>query len=74
MTTSPARLPQQWQGIEQVGQTITQMDQSTLQNAALVEETTAARRMEEQAHQLRAAVSVIRLQASSTPARLGRAA
>ncbi len=66
---------QQSQGIEQVGQTVSQMDQATQQNAALVEEATAAARaMEEQAQQLRDAVSVFQLQAAATPARLGRAA
>ncbi|MBB3827421.1 methyl-accepting chemotaxis protein [Xanthomonas arboricola] len=65
---------QQSQGIEQVGQTIAQMDQATQQNAALVEEATAAARsMEEQAQQLRDAVSVFQLQAPA-PARLGQAA
>ncbi|WP_349657556.1 methyl-accepting chemotaxis protein [Xanthomonas sp. 10-10] len=66
---------QQSQGIEQVGQTVSQMDQATQQNAALVEEATAAARaMEEQAQQLRDAVSVFQLQQAATPARLGRAA
>ncbi|WP_115512891.1 methyl-accepting chemotaxis protein [Xanthomonas arboricola] len=65
---------QQSQGIEQVGQTVAQMDQATQQNAALVEEATAAARaMEEQAQQLRDAVSVFQLQAAVSP-RLGRAA
>ncbi len=66
---------QQSQGIEQVGQTIAQMDQATQQNAALVEEATAAARaMEQQAQQLRDAVSVFRLQAAARPARRVRAA
>ncbi|PPT27087.1 methyl-accepting chemotaxis protein [Xanthomonas arboricola] len=66
---------QQSQGIELVGQTIAQMDQSTQQNAALVEEATAAARaMEAQAQQLRDAVSVFQLQAAARPARLVRAA
>ncbi|MCC8539698.1 methyl-accepting chemotaxis protein [Xanthomonas axonopodis pv. poinsettiicola] len=65
---------QQSQGIEQVGQTVAQMDQATQQNAALVEEATAAARaMEEQAQQLRDAVSVFQLQAAA-PARFGQAA
>ncbi|ENZ95743.1 hypothetical protein VB151_00075 [Xanthomonas fragariae] len=50
------------------------MNQATLQNAGVAEETTAARTMEEQAQQLRDAVTVFRLQASSTPVRLGYAA
>ncbi|TWH98882.1 methyl-accepting chemotaxis protein, partial [Luteimonas cucumeris] len=46
-------------GIEQVNQTITQMDEVTQQNAALVEEASAAARsMEEQAGALSQAVSV----------------
>ncbi|QJD67625.1 HAMP domain-containing protein [Xanthomonas campestris pv. badrii] len=65
---------QQSQGIEQVGQTVAQMDQATQQNAALVEEATAAARaMEEQAQQLRDAVSVFQLQAAA-PVRFGQAA
>ncbi|APP77524.1 methyl-accepting chemotaxis protein [Xanthomonas vesicatoria ATCC 35937] len=65
---------QQSQGIEQVGQTVVQMDQATQQNAALVEEATAAARaMEEQAQQLRDAVSVFQLQAIAAP-RVDRAA
>ncbi len=52
---------EQTQGIEQVSTTITHMDQTTQQNAALVEEATAAaRRMEQQARDLQAAVSVFR--------------
>ncbi|KMM77592.1 chemotaxis protein [Xanthomonas sp. NCPPB 1128] len=49
-------------GIEQVNQTVMQMDETTQQNAALVEEATAAARsMEEQATQLQDAVSVFKL-------------
>ncbi|SOO34919.1 Methyl-accepting chemotaxis protein I (fragment) [Xanthomonas citri pv. fuscans] len=52
---------QQSQGIEQVGQTIAQMDQATQQNAALVEEATAAARaLEEQALGLTEAVAVFK--------------
>jgi len=52
---------EQTQGIEQVSTTITHMDQTTQQNAALVEEATAAaRRMEQQARDLQEAVSVFR--------------
>ncbi|WP_434989007.1 methyl-accepting chemotaxis protein [Xanthomonas melonis] len=51
-------------GIEQVNQTVTQMDETTQQNAALVEEATAAARsMEEQAVQLREAVAVFKIDA-----------
>ncbi|TGS36024.1 methyl-accepting chemotaxis protein, partial [Mesorhizobium sp. M8A.F.Ca.ET.182.01.1.1] len=46
-------------GIEQVNQTVVQMDETTQQNAALVEEATAAARaMEEQAGHLSEAVSI----------------
>ncbi|MGX5732596.1 hypothetical protein ACWKWK_18950, partial [Pseudoxanthomonas beigongshangi] len=49
-------------GIEQVNQTITQMDETTQQNAALVEEASAAARsMEDQARDLVAAASTFRL-------------
>ena len=52
---------QQSAGIEQVNRTMTQMDATTQQNAALVEEATAAARaMEEQADRLAGAVSVFR--------------
>ncbi|MFS8435943.1 chemotaxis protein, partial [Xanthomonas campestris pv. campestris] len=48
-------------GIEQVNQTITQMDETTQQNAALVEEATAAARsLEDQAVQLTEAVAVFK--------------
>ncbi|MBB5861927.1 methyl-accepting chemotaxis protein [Xanthomonas arboricola] len=48
-------------GIEQVNQTITQMDETTQQNAALVEEATAAARsLEEQAIHLTEAVAVFK--------------
>ncbi|KAB7768208.1 methyl-accepting chemotaxis protein, partial [Xanthomonas maliensis] len=58
-------------GIEQVNQTITQMDETTQQNAALVEEATAAARaLEDQASQLTEAVAVFKtdLLASTGPA------
>ncbi|NJC36678.1 methyl-accepting chemotaxis protein-1 (serine sensor receptor) [Xanthomonas arboricola] len=49
-------------GIEQVNITVTQMDETTQQNAALVEEATAAARsMEEQAVQLTGAVAVFKI-------------
>ncbi|MFW3177076.1 methyl-accepting chemotaxis protein [Xanthomonas phaseoli] len=48
-------------GIEQVNRAVTQMDESTQQNAALVEEATAAARsLEEQAMQLTQAVAVFK--------------
>ncbi|KQQ75839.1 chemotaxis protein [Xanthomonas sp. Leaf131] len=53
---------EQYSGIEQVNQTVTQMDETTQQNAALVEEATAAARaMEEQAQQLTEAVAVFKV-------------
>jgi methyl-accepting chemotaxis protein len=53
---------EQSSGIEQVNQTITQMDEVTQQNAALVEEATAAARsLEEQSDGLTQAVSAFRL-------------
>ncbi len=53
---------EQSSGIEQVNQTVMQMDETTQQNAALVEEATAAARsMEDQAHQLSSAVAQFRL-------------
>jgi methyl-accepting chemotaxis protein len=60
-------------GIEQVNQAITQMDETTQQNAALVEEATAAARsMEQQAGQLVQTVAVFRVQ-DGQPARSARA-
>jgi methyl-accepting chemotaxis protein len=56
---------EQTQGIEQINQAITQMDQVTQQNAALVEEAAAAAAsLQEQAGGLVRAVSVFRLQAA----------
>ncbi|MCC4612330.1 methyl-accepting chemotaxis protein [Xanthomonas campestris pv. esculenti] len=53
-------------GIEQVNQTITHMDETTQQNAALVEEATAAARaMEEQAVQLTDAVAIFRIETAA---------
>ncbi|MGK6311144.1 methyl-accepting chemotaxis protein [Variovorax sp. DT-64] len=55
---------EQTQGIEQINQAITQMDQVTQQNAALVEEAAAAAQsMQEQAGRLVEAVSVFKLEA-----------
>ncbi|MCL1533306.1 methyl-accepting chemotaxis protein [Xanthomonas nasturtii] len=51
-------------GIEQVNLTVTQMDEATQQNAALVQEATAAARsMEEQAGELTQAVSIFKIEA-----------
>jgi uncharacterized phage infection (PIP) family protein YhgE len=53
---------QQTAGIEQINQAITQMDQVTQQNAALVEEAAAASEaMQEQAGNLARMVSVFKL-------------
>jgi methyl-accepting chemotaxis protein len=61
-------------GIEQVGETVTQMDQTTQQNAALVEEASAAARaLEEQARGLVEAVAVFQVEnglAVGAPARV----
>jgi methyl-accepting chemotaxis protein len=49
-------------GIEQVNQTVLHMDQATQQNAALVEEATAAAKsLEDQVQSLTEAVGVFRL-------------
>jgi methyl-accepting chemotaxis protein len=62
MAEISAASQEQSAGIEQVNQTVVQMDETTQQNAALVEEATAAARaMEEQATQLADAVSIFRL-------------
>jgi len=62
MAEIAAASQEQASGIEQVNQTITQMDETTQQNAALVEEATAAARaMEEQAGGLASAISVFRI-------------
>ncbi|WP_142125056.1 methyl-accepting chemotaxis protein [Pseudoxanthomonas sp. 3HH-4] len=76
MAEISAASQEQSAGIEQVNQTITQMDETTQQNAALVEEATAAARsMEEQAGALTQSVSVFKLQATvSAPVRQAIAA
>ena len=62
MSEITAASQEQSQGIEQVNQTITQMDEVTQQNAALVEEATAsARSLEEQAGGLSHSVSQFKL-------------
>ncbi len=65
---------EQSSGIEQVNATVTQMDEVTQQNAALVEEASAsARALEDQASALSGAVSRFRLSAQSVakPAAVG---
>jgi methyl-accepting chemotaxis protein len=62
-------------GIGQVNQAIVQMDQTTQQNAALVEQAAAAAgALQEQAQQLLAAVQVFQLDAAGVPAVLAMAA
>ncbi|MNN71618.1 Methyl-accepting chemotaxis protein III [compost metagenome] len=61
MTRIAAASQEQSSGIEQVNHTVVQMDETTQQNAALVEEASAAARsMEQQAEALAGAVSVFR--------------
>lgn len=56
---------EQTKGIEQVNVAVTQMDEVTQQNAALVEQATAAAQaMSDQAKSLRAAVSIFRVDAA----------
>ncbi|WP_448673223.1 methyl-accepting chemotaxis protein [Pseudoxanthomonas mexicana] len=71
MAEISAASQEQSAGIEQVNQTIVQMDETTQQNAALVEEATAAARsMEEQAHALAESVAVFKLHdTASAPVR-----
>ncbi len=65
MAEISAASQEQSSGIEQVNQTITHMDETTQQNAALVEEATAAARsMEEQAQSLAQTVAVFVLEDS----------
>ncbi|HAI93922.1 MAG TPA: methyl-accepting chemotaxis protein, partial [Xanthomonadaceae bacterium] len=79
MAEISAASQEQSAGIEQVNLTITQMDETTQQNAALVEEATAAARsMEEQASVLGQAVAVFKLEngqdaAAPLPSRLAPA-
>lgn len=74
MSEITAASVEQSQGIEQVNLAITQMDEVTQQNAALVEEAAAAAEsLEEQAQNLQAAVSVFKVNAASASARLALA-
>jgi len=60
-------------GIDQINQAVAQMDQVTQQNAALVEEATAAATaMQEQASELDATVSVFRVSATEDSKRIAR--
>jgi methyl-accepting chemotaxis protein len=59
---------EQSQGVAQVGEAVTQMDQATQQNAALVEESAAAAgSLQTQAEQLVQAVAVFKLGAGAAP-------
>jgi methyl-accepting chemotaxis protein len=70
MAEISAASQEQSAGIEQVNQTVVQMDETTQQNAALVEEATAAARsMEEQAGHLADVVSVFQLEESQLETR-----
>ena len=63
MSDIAAATKEQAAGIEQVNQVVVQMDQVTQQNAALVEEATAASRaLEQQAHALTESVAVFTLE------------
>ncbi|HEL4244758.1 HAMP domain-containing protein [Stenotrophomonas maltophilia] len=69
MADISAASQEQSSGIEQVNQAVVQMDETTQQNAALVEEASAAARsMEEQANLLAEAVSVFRTGAATVAA------
>jgi methyl-accepting chemotaxis protein len=62
-------------GVAQVGEAVTQMDQSTQQNAALVEEmAAAASSLKTQAQELVQTVAVFQLNDSASPARAVRSA
>lgn len=66
---------EQSQGVAQVGEAVTQMDQTTQQNAALVEESAAAAdSLSKQAQELVDAVSVFKLSTHMASAASGRAA
>nr|WP_275086712.1 methyl-accepting chemotaxis protein [Stenotrophomonas maltophilia] len=74
MADISAASQEQSSGIEQVNQAVVQMDETTQQNAALVEEASAAARsMEEQAHLLAEAVSVFRTGAAAAAVSVPRA-
>ena len=74
MSDIAAATKEQAAGIEQVNQVVVQMDQVTQQNAALVEEATAASRaLEEQAQALTEAVAVFQLEPRAAT-RVSRAA
>ncbi len=75
MSDIAAATKEQAAGIEQVNQVVVQMDQVTQQNAALVEEATAASRaLEEQAHALSESVAVFKLEQGTRAVAARRAA
>ncbi len=68
MAEISAASAEQSSGIEQVSKTVMQLDEATQQNAALVEEATAAAKsMEDQASDLTRAVAVFRLAGAAQP-------
>ncbi|WP_414491768.1 methyl-accepting chemotaxis protein [Stenotrophomonas maltophilia] len=74
MADISAASQEQSSGIEQVNQAVVQMDETTQQNAALVEEASAAARsMEEHANLLAEAVSVFRTGAAAAAVSVPRA-
>ena len=72
MSEITAASAEQTAGIEQINEAVTQMDQVTQQNAALVEEAAAASAsMQEQAGKLAEAVSVFRIDAQGMSPKAG---
>ncbi|TVQ49051.1 MAG: HAMP domain-containing protein [Gammaproteobacteria bacterium] len=75
MSEISAASEEQSQGIEQVNTTVTQLDEMTQQNAALVEEAAAAAgAMEQQAGRLAQSVGVFQLRSAQSAAQLQRSA
>jgi len=65
---------EQSRGIDQVNQTVSQIDEATQQNAALVEQATAAAQsLQDQAQALKATVAVFRIDGDSEAAMPGEA-
>jgi methyl-accepting chemotaxis protein len=63
---------EQSDGVQQIGQAVSELDQTTQQNAALVEEmAAAAEALKQQAAALVRAVSVFKLAGNATPASQG---
>jgi hypothetical protein len=63
---------EQSRGIDQVNHTVTQIDEATQQNAALVEQATAAAQsLQDQAQALKASVAVFRIEPHGEPGRYG---